>query len=194
MNLLRRARGPSLLIFSENNQSFRLGHIIHQKIKSSRNRQTTQICAHLAISATLAGFCLQFHGLKAIHSADSVFYLSCLFVMDTISTLLSSNWSLGSQHRLYRAEGQIRGHELNWSSLHMGDSGLRYQPKISGNTYSGAHRLTVFSAQGKTLVSPLATHRSYAQNGMAKTTAHVLCPMYGFASENPSTDSCVLDE
>lgn len=37
-------------------------------------------------------------------------------------------------------------------------------------------------------------HRSYAQNGMAKRTAHVLCPMYGFAGENPSTDSCVLDE
>lgn len=54
INLLRRARGPSLFISSENNQSFRLGYIIHQKIKSSRNRQITQICAHLAISATLA--------------------------------------------------------------------------------------------------------------------------------------------
>lgn len=65
---------------------------------------------------------------------------------------------------------------------------------FSGDTYSGAHRLTVFPAQGKTSFSPLAIHRSYAHNGMAKTTAHDLCPTYGFAGENPSTNSCVLDE
>ncbi len=87
-----------------------------------------------------------------MHRAVSVFYLSCLFVVGTICARLSSSCFFGYQHGLYRAGSHIRGHELNWLALHIGDSELRPQPNIQRGHLFGSTQAYRFPCPRKDVI------------------------------------------
>ncbi|CEL03894.1 hypothetical protein ASPCAL05032 [Aspergillus calidoustus] len=70
-----------------------------------------------AVALTVAGFVLQFTGLRAIHSAVAIAQLSATMVMSLARAALRMQRLKPEANRLRRFPDQVIGHELDWLAL-----------------------------------------------------------------------------
>lgn len=70
-----------------------------------------------AVGVTLVGFILQFVGLRAMHSAVSVFQLGAIMVMSLLRSMLRTQRLKREQNLLFNRPDQVEGHELDWLAL-----------------------------------------------------------------------------
>jgi ankyrin repeat protein len=74
----------------------------------------------LATATTMAGFVLQFVGLRAMHSVVSVVQLGAILLMSIIRASLRTQRLPNERNRLRDCPDEVEGHELDWLALQLG--------------------------------------------------------------------------
>lgn len=82
-------------------------------------QKKSEVQVGLATGITLAGFVLQFIGLRAMHSSVSVFQLGAILLMSIIRAGLRTQRLGVEQNLLRRRPDEVEGYELDWLALQM---------------------------------------------------------------------------
>lgn len=83
--------------------------------------------AAASVAVTMVGFVLQFVGLRAMHSAVSVFQLGAILMMSLIRSMLRTQRLAREQNLLYNRPDQVQGHELDWLALQIDETQMPFQ-------------------------------------------------------------------
>ncbi|OAQ96015.1 hypothetical protein LLEC1_04356 [Akanthomyces lecanii] len=94
--------------------------------------------ATASVAVTMVGFILQFVGLRAQHSAVSVFQLGAILAMSLICSMLCTQRLKRGQNLLYNRPDKVQGYELDWLALQMENSRINGGNRLSTPLYYNA--------------------------------------------------------
>ncbi|KAI1121465.1 hypothetical protein F5Y10DRAFT_101072 [Nemania abortiva] len=104
-------------------------HRLTKYTTSWKVQKDTEIEVFLAIGTTLAGYVLQFVGLRAMHSSVSLFQLGTILLVSIIRAGLRTQRLAKEQNLLRSRPDEVEGHELDWLALQMAQDGPEKQPE-----------------------------------------------------------------
>jgi hypothetical protein len=109
----------------------------------------------LAIAITMAGFIVQFVGLRGVHSTISVFQLCAILLMSVMRALLRTQRLDGKLNHLssWPSDDTSKGHELDWLAFH-----LAHQTK---DTMSSSFYQRLFSEANEPQAAELSLWRLF---------------------------------
>jgi ankyrin repeat protein len=106
---------------------------LRQYTTSWKRPKKYELAVWAAVGVTVAGFVLQFVGLRGIHSAVSVAQLGATLFMSAARGALRME-RLDSDDNLFAdCQDKIVGHELDWLAIHLGHEHTRTGPGSPGS-------------------------------------------------------------
>lgn len=115
--------------YSPRDTAFLQKYVISQKMPRG-DQPKMERATWMAVGVTVAGFVLQFTGLRALHSAIPVAQLGVTMIMSMARTLLRMRHLKAGDNRLEKCPDQIVGHELDWLAFHIGEEDIKRDLKL----------------------------------------------------------------
>ncbi|KAK8124388.1 uncharacterized protein PG998_000147 [Apiospora kogelbergensis] len=118
--------------YSPRDTAFLQKYVISQKMPRD-DQPRMERATWMTVVITVAGFVLQFTGLRALHSAIPVAQLGATMIMSMARTLLRMRRLKSGDNRLEKCPDQVIGHELDWLAFHIGEEGIKRDLKLPGD-------------------------------------------------------------
>ncbi|KAL7942901.1 ankyrin repeat-containing domain protein [Trichoderma barbatum] len=127
---------------------------LQQYITSWKSQsKASELLVWAAVGTSIAGFVMQFVGLRAIHSAVSVAQLGVIMLMSGIRAALRMQRLKPEDNFLAERPDEVVGHELDWLALHIGGEDIQRGLQSSSDPTKAPRLLWRFCG------TPRNTHR-----------------------------------
>ncbi|UKZ83793.1 hypothetical protein TrVFT333_011606 [Trichoderma virens FT-333] len=105
---------------------------LQEYITSWKNQsKVSELVVWAAVGTSIAGFVMQFVGLRAIHSAVSVAQLGVIMLMSAARAALRMQRLKPEDNFLSQCPDEVVGHELDWLALRIGEKDIQRDLKPS---------------------------------------------------------------